>query len=125
MWIYRYEPDGEIVACQFWRKDRPVPSDGDAFIIGEVEQNIGDIYVDIATRTIKTKKVYDYTQEVVGLIATISGLPEGCVVKVMGSGSVTADKDPTILEFDKAGDYTLVLSGPFGYKDEILGVSVG
>lgn len=124
MWIYRYDSNGKILSGQFWRESRALP-DGEMCVVSEAKQSIGDIYVDVDTKIIKTKQVYNYTMEVRGFEATITGLPVGCVVEVVKLGEVIADSEPTILEFDMAGEYLITFSKPFGYKEEMLEVTVG
>lgn len=79
-------------------------------------------YVD--NKEILKKKTLEYTLNIDGFTVIIDGLPSGLLVQIRGV-SVVTDDDPTIIEFDKEGIYTLQISGSVEHLDEIKELKIG
>lgn len=83
-------------------------------------------YVD--SGKIVAKKALPYTQAISGLVVTLTGLPVGTrVVVVVDDEEQTpllVDDQPTEIDFELPGTYTLMLSGSAPHLDEELEVIV-
>lgn len=80
-------------------------------------------YVKLPEEEVLPKQPFDYTTTVDDLSYTITGLPAGIKVYFEDQFIIT-DDDPTEIEFDIPGTYTLELSGSVPHLDETIEVTI-
>jgi len=73
---------------------------------------------------VAVKTPFSYSVSVIGLIATLTGLPSGVTVDVSDQ-SILTDGGVTEIEVDVAGTYTVRLFHSAPHFDETLEVAIG
>lgn len=63
--------------------------------------------------------------DVLGMLATLYGVPPGSTVKVNGSSSTIEESAPLTVEFDIPGAYIIKIDPPVQYRAQSLEVTVG
>jgi hypothetical protein len=90
----------------------------------ECDDSVLDTTHYVSNNEIFKKKALEYTLNIDGFTVAIDGLPAGLLVEIRGV-SVVTDDDPTTIEFDKAGIYTLQIYGSVEHLDENLELKIG
>lgn len=86
-------------------------------------QDVTDVTHYVAGGAVLPKQVLSYQTDVTGLTCTITGLPPGLQVDVLGQ-SLTTDEDAVEIDFDIPGTYTLTMHGGVRYLNEELEVVI-